>query len=201
MDDQYDRFSRQVIIGMEGEVERGSIQLPREFYEGTEIRPGHHVVVQHGDRHVKAKARSDDLLKSGEVRIGPRMADRLGLENGTLIRVEDKVTFTERVFDELEDAVDAFEDRVEEAADRVLVEGAERRAERREKALDTIIPSRTEEPPPKAIEVEPDLSRIGEGPPEEPVMDISDQVKVWTPDPEGDGVKEFRPGADEEEEE
>ena len=41
----------------------------------------------------------------------------------------------------------------------------------------------------------------GQGPEEEPVMDISDQVKVWSPDPEGDGVKEFRPGADEEEEE
>jgi hypothetical protein len=64
-----------------------------------------------------------------------------------------------------------------------------------------MIPSRTEEPPPKAIEVEPDLSHMGETDEEGPVKDISEQVKVWTPDPEGDGVREYRPGGEEEEEE
>jgi len=42
---------------------------------------------------------------------------------------------------------------------------------------------------------------LGEGPEEEPVKDISEQVKVWTPDPEGDGVREWKPGEDDEEEE
>ena len=200
MDDQQDIFSRQVIVGKEDEVERGTIELPPDFYEHTGIRPGHQVVVQHGGRHLKVRVRSDDLLKSGEVRMGPGMAERLGLESGTTIRVEDKVTFTERVFDELEDAVDAVEHRVDEARDRVLVEGAERRAERRERTLDRLIPSRTEEPPPRAIEVEPDLSGIGEGPEEGAEKDISEQVDVWTPDPEGDGVREWKPGGDEEEE-
>jgi hypothetical protein len=201
MDDQYDCFSRQVIIGKEGQVERGSIELPPDFYEHTGIRPGHHVVVQYGGRHLKAKAMSDDMLKRGEVRVGLNMAERLGLEDGTIICVEDKITFTERVFDELEDAVDAVEDRVDDARDRVFVDGAERRAERRERTLDRLIPSRTVEPPPKAIDVEPDLSHIGEGSEEEPVKDISEQVEVWNPDPEGDGVREFRPGEDDEEEE
>lgn len=200
MEDQYDCFSREVIIGKEGEVERGAIQLPQDFYEYTGIRPGHNVVVQYGGKHLKAKARSDDLLKRGEARVGPKMAEKLGLENGTIICVEDKVTFTERVFDELEDAVDAMEERVDDARERVFVEGAERRAERREKTLDRLIPSRAEEPPPRAIEVEPDLSRIGEGPEEEAVKDISEQVKVWSPDPEGDGVKEWKPGRDDEDE-
>jgi hypothetical protein len=201
MDDQYDCFSRQVIVGREDEVERGSIHLPPEFYEYTGIRPGHNVVIQYGDHHLKAKARSDELLKRGEVKVPPKMAVSMGLANGDLVCVEDKVTFTERVFDELEDAFDVVEEKVDGARDRVFVEGAERRAERREKALDRMIPSRTEEPPPEAIEVEPDLSHIGEPRDEEPVKDISEQVKVWTPDPEGDGVREYRPGGDEEEEE
>lgn len=201
MEDQYDCFSRQVIIGRDGEVERGSIELPPDFYEYTGIRPGHTVVVQYGGRHLKAKAKSDDLLKRGEARVGPKMAERLGLENGAMICVEDKLTFTERVFDELEDAVDVVEDRVEDARERVFVEGAERMADRRERALDRLIPSRTAAPPPRAIDVEPDLSHIGEGPEEEPVKDISEQVSVWNPDPEGDGVEEFRPGDDDEEEE
>jgi hypothetical protein len=200
MDDQHEYFSRQVIIGREGEVERGSIHLPADFYEHTGIRPGHHVVLQHGGHHIKVKARSGDLLKRGEVMLSPEMAERMGLENGAILLVEDKITFTERVFDELEDAVDAVEDRVDRGRDRIFVEGAERRADRREKTLDKLIPSRTEEPPPRAIEVEPDLSHISDGPVEEPVQDISDQVKVWTPDPEGDGVREFKPGEDEEEE-
>jgi hypothetical protein len=201
MTDQYDCFSRQIIIGKEGEVERGSIELPADFYEYTGIRPGHNVVVQYGGKHLKAKARSDDLLKRGEARIGPKMAKRLGLENGTIVCVEDKVTFTERIFDELEDAVEAVEERVEGARERVFAEGAVKRAERREKTLDRLIPSRTAEPPPRSIEVEPDLSHIGEGPEEEPVKDISEQVSVWSPDPEGDGVREWKPGGDEEEEE
>ncbi len=200
MDDQYDCFSRQVVIGREKEVERGSIHLPPEFYEYTGIRPGHHVVVQYGGKHLKAKARTNDLLKRGEVMIDQGMAKKMGLTAGEMVYVEDKVTFTERIFDELEDAVDAVEDRVDDARDRYEV-GAERRADRREKTLDRLIPSRTEEPPQRAIEVEPDLSRIGDSPEEEPVADISEQVKVWTPDPEGDGVREWKPGGDEEEEE
>ncbi|UCC92204.1 MAG: hypothetical protein JSW25_05885 [Thermoplasmata archaeon] len=200
MDDQYDCFSRQVIIGREGEVEKGSVHLPSEFYEHTGIRPGHQVVLQAGDKHLKVKARAGDLLKRDEVMVSPGMATQMGLADGDIICVEDKVTFTERIFDELEDAVEAVEERVDRGRDRVFVEGAEKRAERREKALDTLIPSRTEEPPPKAIEVEPDLSHIGESTEEEPVMDISEQVKVWTPDPEGDGVREFKPGKDDEEE-
>lgn len=201
MAEQFDCFARQIIIGKEGEVERGSIELSAEFYEYTGIRPGHNVVVQYGGKHLKAKARTHDLLKRGEARIGPKMAEKLGLENGTIICVEDKVTFTERIFDELDDAVDAMEGRMGDARDRVFVEGAEKRAERREKTLDRLIPSRTEEPPPRSIEVEPDLSRIGDGPEEEPVKDISEQVSVWSPDPEGDGVREWKPGGDEEEEE
>ena len=201
MVDQYDSFSRQVIIGREGEVEKGSIQLPPEFYEQTAIRPGHHVVMLHDDKHLKVKVRSGDLLKRDEVRMSPGMAKKMGLESGTILSFEDKVTFTERIFDEMEDAVDAFEERVDGAKDRVFVEGAEKRAERREKTLDKLIPSRTEEPPPKAIDVEPDLSHISDGPAEEPVQDISDQVKVWTPDPEGDGVRVFKPGGDDEEDE
>ena len=201
MEDQYDCFARQVIIGKEGEVEWGSIHLPPEFYEVTGIRPGHSVVLQYGGHHLKARAKADEMLKQGEVMVGPKLALKLGLRDGDQVCVEDKVTFTERIFDELEDAVDAVEERVEDARDRVFVEGAEKRAERREKTLDRLIPTRTEEPPPRAIEVEPDLSRIGEGPEEEPVKDISEQVKVWTPDPEGDGVKEWRPGSDDEEEE
>ncbi len=198
MEDQYDCFSRLVVIGREGEVEKGSIQLPPEFYEYTGIRPGHHVVMQHGDKHLKVKARSGDLMKRDEVRVSPGMAKKMGIESGTILCVEDKVTFTERIFDEVEDVVDAVEDRIDGARDRVFVEGAEKRADRREKTLDKLIPSRTEEPPPKAIDVEPDLSHISDEPAEEPVQDISDQVKVWTPDPEGDGVRVFKPGGDDE---
>jgi hypothetical protein len=200
MDDQYDCFSRQVIIGREGEVERGSVHLPSEFYEHTGIRPGHHVVLQHGGKHMKVKARAGDLLKTGEVMLSPGMAEHMGLSDGQTICVEDKITFTERVFDELEDAVEAIEERIDRGRDRVFEEGAEIRSERREKALDRLIPSRTEEPEPTAIEVEPDLSDVADAPPEEPVQDISEQVKVWTPDPEGDGVREFKPGQDDEEE-
>ena len=177
------------------------MDLPPEFYEHTGIRPGHHVVIQHDGKHFKVKAKADDLLKRDEVRISPKMAEKMGLENGTIICVEDKVTFTERIFDEVEDLREGAEERYDRTKERVFVEGAEKRAERREKTLDKLIPSRTEEPPPRAIEVEPDLSHMGESAPEEPVSDISEQVKVWNPDPEGDGVKEYRPGADDEEEE
>ena len=197
-EESYDCFSRQVLIGREKEVKEGTVDLPPEFYEYTGIRPGHHVVIQHGEKKVKAKVKADELLKRDEVRVSPKMAKMMGLENGTIICVEDKVTFSERMFDEVEDVVEAVEERAEGARDRVFVDGAEKRAERREKTLDRLIPSRTEEPPPRAIDVEPDLSHISDIP-EEPVQDISDQVKVWNPDPEGDGVRVFKPGQDEEE--
>ena len=200
-DESFDCFSRQVVIGSKDDFKEGTVDLPPEYYEFTGIRPGHHVVIQYGDKHLKVKAKADDLLKRNEVRVGPKMAEKMGLVNGTVICVEDKVTFTERIFDEVEEIREAAGERFEHAKDRVFVEGAEIRAQRREKTLDRIIPSRTEEPPPRAIEVEPDLSHIGEGPPEEPVSDISEQVKVWNPDPEGDGVKEYRPGDDSEDEE
>jgi hypothetical protein len=200
-DESYDCFSRLVVIGGKDDLKDGTVELPPEFYEFTGIRPGHNVVVQNGDRHIKAKARSGDLLKRDEVRVSAKMAERLGVENGAIICVEDKVTFTERIFDEVEEIRESAEESYEKAKDRVFVEGAEIRAERREKALDSLIPSRTEEAPPRAIEVEPDLSTMGDSPEEEPVKDISDQVKVWTPDPEGDGVREYRPGGDEEDEE
>lgn len=200
-DESYDCFSRMVVIGGKDAMKDGTVELPPEFYEQTGIRPGHHVVVQHGNRHIKAKAKSGDLLKRDEVRVSLRMAEKLGVENGTMICVEDKVTFTERIFDEVEEIRESAEESYEKAKDRIFVEGAEIRAERRERALDTLIPSRTEEVPPRAIEVEPDLSTMGDSPEEEPVKDISEQVKVWTPDPEGDGVREYRPGGDEEDEE
>jgi len=199
-DESYNCFSRQVLVGRENEIKEGTVDLPPEFYEYTGIRPGHHVVIQYGGKHVKAKAKADDLLKRDEVRVSPKMAEKLGLETGAIICVEDKVTFTERIFDEVEDLRDSAEERYDKTKDRIFVEGAEKRAQRREKTLDKLIPSRTVEPPPRAIDVEPDLSHIGDGPPEEPVADISDQVKVWDPDPEGDGVREYKPGEDDEEE-
>jgi hypothetical protein len=200
MDDSYNTYLRQVIIGREEDVKDGTIELPREFYETTGIRPGHHVIIQHGDQRVKAKAKFSELLKREEVGVSPGMATLMGLENGMVINVVDKITFAEKVFDEVEDVKDVMESRIERTKEYLTEDMPEAAEKRREKVLDKVIPSRTEEPPPKAIDVEPDLSHIADTP-ETPVQDISEQVEVWNPDPEGDGVKEYKPGGDEEDEE
>jgi hypothetical protein len=201
MVDAADFHKRLVFVGKQDEMERGSVELPSSFFERSGIEPDHHVVLMYGRKRYKVKARLGDMLKSGEVVVTPRIAALMNIKDGFEVHIHGRSSIGDLVFDEVEDVLDVLGDQFEEAKDRVFGEGAERRAERREKTLDRLIPTRTEEPPPRSIEVEPDLSRIGEGPEEEPVMDISEQVKVWSPDPEGDGVREWKPGREEEEEE
>ncbi len=198
MEEPADFHTRQVYVGKQGEMARGSIELPTSFFEDTGIEPGHHVVLLYGRKQYRVKAKLNDLVKGDEVMVAPRVAAVMDLKDGFQVHLMGRESFEDRVFDEIEDVLDVVERKADELKEFIVEEGAERRERRREGVLDRVFQERTREPEKDYIEVEPDLSTIGEEREEKPAP----EVKVWSPDPDGDGeVPIFRPGKDEEEEE
>lgn len=193
-----DFHARQVYVGKQDEMTRGTIELPSSFFEGAGVEPGHHVVLLYGRKQYKVKARLNDLVKEGEVMVTPNIAAVMDIKDGYEVHLKGRHSFEDRVFDEIEDVVEVVERKADQLKDFIVDEGPERRERRREGVLDRVFPERTKERTPDYIEVEPDLSRIGEEREDEP----EPEVKIWTPDPDGDGeVPIFRPGKDEEEKE
>ena len=193
--DPNDCHSRQVYISEE--IGKGEVELPPTFFVESGLEPGHHVVVQKEGKQLKAKSKANDLLKSTEIAINPQMCEMLGLVDGEVICIEDSTTLGDKLMDEIDDVRDAIDDRSDRAKEYYHTEMQPKAHERREGAKDFVFRRDTEEPEKDYIEVEPDLSSLGEESEEE---EPEEKVKIWTPDSDGDGeVPIFRPEQDEEE--
>jgi hypothetical protein len=198
MEERYDCHTR--VVHIDKNVKKGTVELPSEFFDFTGMDPGHHVVIDHEGKQYKVRSKLTDLLKRTEVGVGPDIATPLGLMEGQMVCVEDKSTFGDRMFDEVEELGERLEMRADQAKD-FAVDVADRVEDEYRKVRVRIDPDSSEPKEKDYIEVAPDLDEVAASPPEEPVEDISEQVDVWTPDPDGDGtVPVFKPGKDEEEE-
>lgn len=199
MEERTDSHTRTVHI--DKNVKKGTVELPSEFFEHTGMDPGHHVVIDHEGKQYKVRSKLTDLLKRTEVGVGPDIAIPLGLMEGQMVCVEDKSTFGDRMFDEVEELGERLEMRADQARD-FAVDVADRVEDEYHKVRSRNEPEIVPGTEREYLTVEPDLSEVEDSPPEDPVMDIDEQVKVWTPDPDGDGtVPVFKPGKDEDEEE
>ena len=197
--DPNDCHSRQVYIS--DDIGRGTVELPPTFFEESGLEPGHHVVVTKEDKQLKAKSKANDLLKSTEIGITPKMSEHLGLVNGEIICIDDRTTLGDKLMDEVEDVIDVLDDRRDRAMDYVASEVQPRAHDRVEDAKDFVFRRDDEEPEKDYIEVEPDLSRLGEETEEEEEKP-KEKVKIWSPDHDGDGeVPIFQPEVDDEDRE
>jgi hypothetical protein len=193
--DPDDFHSRQVYV--DKELHRGTVELPPSYFERTGIEPGHHVVVKSEGKELKLKSKSNDMLKSTEVAISPHLSLLLGLRDGEMIVVEDKTTLGDRLFDEVEDVEDVFKSGAGRAGDFLREDVSPRVSGTVEDVLDRMIDGRADEPEKDYIDVEPDLSELGSEVEHEEKP--AEDVKIWTPDTDGDGkVPIFRPEVDEE---
>ncbi len=194
--DPNDCRSRQVYIS--DEIKRGRVELPSNFFEESGLPPGHHVVVQKEGKQLKAKSKTNDLLKSTEIGITSHMSELLGLVDGEIVCIDDMTTIGDKMMDEVEDMWDVLDDRRDRAKDYISTEVQPRAHDRVEGAKDFVFRRDDEEPEKKYIEVEPDLSKLGEETEEEEKP--QEEVKIWSPDPDGDGkVAIFKPEQDEDE--
>ena len=198
MEQPYDYHSR--VVYVDKDLKRGVVELPPGFFEYTGMDPGNHVVVNHGGKLVKTRSKQNDLLKHNEVGISPKLSSMLGLNDGDEVGIEDRSTLGDRVFDEVEELGETLEHAAGAVVERIEETG-KRVEEKVEKVLDQV----RDEPIPgterEYIQVEPSPTEVVEAPPMDPTEDISDQVKVWTPDPDGDGtVPIFKPEQDEDDE-
>lgn len=194
--DEHDCHSRKVYVSKS--VSRGVVELPSAFFEEAGIEPGHHVVIEKGGKQLKARSHLSEMLKGTEVGVSPRMSMLLGLKNGEVVCVGDRTTLGDRLLDEVEDVVDVLEDRADRVRDYITEDVGHLVEETVEEVLDRVIESRGHVEEKDYIEVEPDLSHIGEER-EEKEADPAEKVKIWTPDPDGDGtVPIFKPEQDDE---
>ncbi len=190
-----DCHSRQVYV--DKAIGRGTVELPPSYFERAGIEPGHHVVLRNEGKELKLRSRSNELLKSTEMGISPHLSLLLNLRDGEMIDIEDKITLGDRLLDDVVDVEDVLKSGAERAGDylredvRPLVGGTV------EDVLDRMIDGRGDEPVKDYIEVEPDLSGIGSEVEKE--EEPEEEVKIWTPDSDGDGkVAIFHPEQDEE---
>lgn len=190
--------TRQVYVSKA--IRRGVVDLPPDFFAEAGMQPGHHVVLEYGDSRLRARSRQNDLIKGHEVGLSPKLALLLDVRPGDTICVEDRTTVGDEVFDEVEDVVDVLERKAVRAVEFLRWELQDVVDETVDEVLDMVLEKRAEGFPKDYIEVEPDLAKVAESEPEEPAPPIDKQVKVWTPDPDGDGtVPVFKPEQDEDE--
>jgi antitoxin component of MazEF toxin-antitoxin module len=198
MMEQEDCRLRQVYISVK--TKRGTVDLPSSFFEESGLEPGHHVVLEKEGKQLKARSKQNDLLRRTEIGIPPHMSKHLGLVDGEMISIDDRTTLGDRLMDEVEDVLDVIDDHADRAKDYLATEIEPRARHRAEDITDFVLGRDDEEPEKDYIEVEPDLSRLGEGSDEE--EEPAPDVKIWSPDSDGDGeVPVFRPDETEEEQE
>lgn len=193
--DPNDCHSRKVYV--DKAIGRGTVELPPSYFERAGIEPGHHVVVRNEGKELKLKSRSNDLLKSTEMAISPHLSLLLNLRDGEMIDIEDKITLGDKLLDDVVDVEDVLKSGAERAGDYLREDVRPRVGGTVEDVLDRMIDGRGDEPEKDYIEVEPDLSGIGSEVEKE--EEPEEEVKIWTPDSDGDGkVAIFRPEQDEE---
>lgn len=178
-------FSRTTMISPD--VQRGSVELPPSFFERTGIEPGHHVAVRQGDLALRAVARRNEMMRGDEVRISPRLSTLLGVEGGDIVCVEDRTTFGDRVFDELETVTDLLGDSAERLRDLLGMDVPKSRGLTVEEALDGMVGTRGD----KGFMVVPP-NAPGSMAVQVCELDPSQDVEVWDPDPSGK-ARVFRP--------
>ncbi len=129
--------------------------------------------------------------------ISPHLSLLLDLSDGEIICIEDKTTIGDRLLDEVEDVEDVFKSGAERAGDFIREDVGHLVGDSVEDILDKVIDGRGDEPVKDYIAVEPDLSGIGSE--VEKDEEPAEEVKIWTPDTDGDGkVAIFHPEQDEE---
>ena len=172
------------------DVQKGSVELPSSFFDQTGIKPGHHVVVRREGIELRAVARLNEMLKGDEVRLTPRLSVLLGVEAGDILCVQDRTTFGDRVFDELETVMDLLGDGAERLKDLLGIDVKGDNGLTVENALDAMVRRNTDggkeypEVPPNAPgSVAVQVCEI----------DPSQDFEVWDPDPTGK-ARVFRPG-------
>lgn len=182
-----DCFSRTTVVSPD--VQRGSVELPPSFFDRTGIEPGHHVAIRQRDLTLRAVAKLNEMMRGDEVRISPRLSVLMGVAGGDIICIENRTTFGDRVFDELETVADLLVDRAERLRGLLGMDISGSNGMTVEDALDGM--ARSGRPGGK------DFLAV---PPNAPgsiavqvcELDPSQDVEVWDPDPAGK-ARVFRP--------
>ena len=182
-------------VHIDKRVTLGTVEFPSSYFEGRELEPGHDVIVRAGEKEIKVMTHMNDLLKDGEIGMTPGLALMLNVFEGSSIDILDKVTFGERVFDEMEHISDILKGKAYRLKEFIEHDWDRFREETAEEALHLFIKDRDEgieEYP----EVPPNPDDFGVQP-EDVYDDPSKDEKIWSPDTDGDGkVETFTPDHD-----
>jgi hypothetical protein len=187
-----------VYVDMREQVPVGMIALPPSFFSSTEHEPGHHVVVSRDDRSFKVQCVEDELIREREIGLTPRLALVLQVTDGDIVEVEGRSTLGDEVFSDVEDFLD------------ILSSGGERLLEFIEidmerfidatvgEALDILVKEKVKvrggERDYLVVPPNPDGFGVDK---EDVYPDRSKDVKLWSPDEDGDGqVETFTPDHD-----
>jgi hypothetical protein len=184
-------------VHIDNRVTLGTVEFPSSYFAGRELEPGHDVIVRAGDRRIKVMTHLNDLLKDGEICMTPGLALMLSVYEGSSIDILDKVTFGERVFDEMDHIHDILKDKAHRLKEFIEHDWDRFREETAEEALHLFIKDKGEGPE-EYPEVPPNPDDFGVQP-EDVYEDPSKDEKIWSPDSDGDGkVRIFRPETDDE---
>jgi hypothetical protein len=179
-------------VYVDPKVPRGHVAFPPEFFETTGLSPGHHVVLRHKGLQVKERTQESGLLGVCEMAVSPRLAVYLGLDGGQLLKVEDRETIGDELFDEVESFVDVLEHSAERLATDMRTDVSKFKGMKVEQALDHLVANK-EFPDRAYLVVPPNPDGVGI-PRGEICEDPSLTEKVWQPDDGSGKVKVFRPG-------
>jgi len=178
-------------VYVDPKVPRGHVAFPPEFFETTGLSPGHHVVLRHEGLQVKERTQANDLLGVCEMAVSPRLAVYLGIEGGQLLKVEDRETIGDELFDEVESFVDVLEHSAERLATDMRTDVSKFKGMKVEQALDHLVANKGF-PDRAYLVVPPNPDGVGI-PRDEICEDPSLTEKVWQPDGGSGKVKVFRP--------
>ena len=181
-------------VYVDPKVPRGHVAFPPEFFETTGLSPGHHVVLRHKGLQVKERTQANDLLGVCEMAVSPRLAVYLGLEGGQLLKVEDRETIGDELFDEVETFVDVLEHSAERLASDMRADVSKYKGMRVQQVLDHMVANR-QFPDKSYLIVPPNPPDTGI-PRDEICEDPSLTEKVWQPDDGSGKVKVFKPEGD-----
>ena len=179
-------------------VKHGTVALHPDFFIRTGIDTTHHVVVSSGEKQLKLRTRENDLLKANEVAISPGLSILLNVREGDSVSIMDRPTLGDEIFDEVEPIVDLLEQRAEKLKEFVDEDLEKFRDNTVEEVLDFLIAERRKPKEKGYLEVPPTPEKPGPRR-ERPSEEEDEEVKIWSPDTDGDGtVPVFNPEGDEE---
>jgi hypothetical protein len=170
----------------------GTIEFPSSYFEGIDLRPGHTIIVRKGERKVKVLARLNEMLKGDEACITPGVGWYLKIKEGDQVEILDKVTFGEKMFDEVEH-LDIVLDKKADHIREQIKEDISAFYDRTVGEVFEHFGRKHVEEQKDHLEIEPNPDDFGVEP-EDVYDDPSKDVKIWSPDEDGDGeVPIFNP--------